>query len=114
MAAKAQGRLNAKQITLFDSVGFAIEDFSALGYVRDQLQATDLCEEHDPLAIPKSRAICSACCCGRLCSRQREDLDQADPTAVGDVCFQADAKLTSTTEMRRKLVTAPLVKWSRT
>ena len=26
------------QITLFDSVGFAIEDFSALRYVRDQLK----------------------------------------------------------------------------
>lgn len=32
------GRTNARQITLFDSVGFAIEDFSALRYIRDQLK----------------------------------------------------------------------------
>ena len=34
------GRTSDRQITLFDSVGFATEDFSALRYVRDQLQAT--------------------------------------------------------------------------
>ena len=37
---KEQGRTDDTQITLFDSVGFAIEDFSALRYVRDQIQAT--------------------------------------------------------------------------
>jgi ornithine cyclodeaminase len=52
ITAKAQGRRDAKQITLFDSVGFAIEDFSALRYVRDQLQATGLYEELDLLADP--------------------------------------------------------------
>ncbi|CAN7703467.1 ornithine cyclodeaminase [Mesorhizobium sp. LjRoot246] len=52
IAAKVQGRRDAKQITLFDSVGFAIEDFSALRYVRDQLQATGLYEELDLLADP--------------------------------------------------------------
>ncbi|RUX03464.1 ornithine cyclodeaminase, partial [Mesorhizobium sp. M8A.F.Ca.ET.023.01.1.1] len=52
IAAKTQGRQEAKQITLFDSVGFAIEDFSALRYVRDQLQATGLYEELDLLADP--------------------------------------------------------------
>ena len=35
---EAAGRRDARQITLFDSVGFAIEDFSALRYVRDQLE----------------------------------------------------------------------------
>ena len=34
------GRRDARQITLFDSVGFAIEDFSALRYVRDKLPGT--------------------------------------------------------------------------
>jgi len=34
----APGRNSPDQITLFDSVGFAIEDFSALRYVRDRLQ----------------------------------------------------------------------------
>ena len=49
---KAEGRAHAKQITLFDSVGFATEDFSALRYVRDQLQETGLYEELDLLADP--------------------------------------------------------------
>ncbi|MGH1351533.1 MAG: ornithine cyclodeaminase [Methyloligellaceae bacterium] len=31
------GRADNQQITLFDSVGFAIEDFSALRYIRDEL-----------------------------------------------------------------------------
>ncbi len=35
LAGQATGRDNASQITLFDSVGFALEDFSALRYVRD-------------------------------------------------------------------------------
>ncbi|MDX8446239.1 ornithine cyclodeaminase [Mesorhizobium captivum] len=52
MTGKAQGRKAPEQITLFDSVGFATEDFSALRYVRDQLQATGLYEELDLLADP--------------------------------------------------------------
>ncbi len=32
-----EGRRTPQQITLFDSVGFAVEDFSALRYIRDQL-----------------------------------------------------------------------------
>ncbi|MBZ9959626.1 MULTISPECIES: ornithine cyclodeaminase [unclassified Mesorhizobium] len=52
MTGKAAGRRDASQITLFDSVGFAIEDFSALRYVRDQLQRTGLYEELDLLADP--------------------------------------------------------------
>jgi ornithine cyclodeaminase len=52
MTGSAKGRTDAAQITLFDSVGFAIEDFSALRYVRDQLVATGLFEELDLLADP--------------------------------------------------------------
>jgi ornithine cyclodeaminase len=52
MTGAAVGRQNARQITLFDSVGFAIEDFSALRYVRDQLQRTGLYEELDMVADP--------------------------------------------------------------
>jgi ornithine cyclodeaminase len=48
----AEGRRSVQQITLFDSVGFAIEDFSALRYVRDQLQHTGLFQELDLLADP--------------------------------------------------------------
>ena len=49
---KAEGRRNAQQITLFDSVGFAVEDFSALRYVRDQLARTGQFMELDLLADP--------------------------------------------------------------
>lgn len=48
----ASGRTSDQQITLFDSVGFAIEDFSALRYVRDQLAETGLCHNLDLLADP--------------------------------------------------------------
>ncbi|MEP3330405.1 ornithine cyclodeaminase [Sedimentitalea sp.] len=48
----AKGRTSDRQITLFDSVGFAIEDFSALRYVRDQLPATGLYHPLDLLADP--------------------------------------------------------------
>ena len=37
LTGRAPGRRDARQITLFDGVGFAIEDFSALRYIRDQL-----------------------------------------------------------------------------
>ena len=46
------GRTSAAQITLFDGVGFATEDFSALRYVRDQLEGTGLYQQLDLLADP--------------------------------------------------------------
>ncbi len=49
---QAAGRRDDKQITLFDSVGFAIEDFSALRFVRDQLDSTGLFHALDLLADP--------------------------------------------------------------
>ncbi len=52
MTGKARAAPTHAQITLFDSVGFAIEDFSALRYVRDKLQATGLAEDLDLLADP--------------------------------------------------------------
>ena len=52
IAGQATGRSHADQVTLFDSVGFAIEDFSALTYVRDQLAATGLCDQLDMIADP--------------------------------------------------------------
>ncbi|MCA1491338.1 ornithine cyclodeaminase [Ensifer sp. NBAIM29] len=48
----APGRRDAKQITLFDSVGFAIEDFSALRYVRERLSGTDFYQNLDMIADP--------------------------------------------------------------
>ncbi|WP_428925448.1 ornithine cyclodeaminase [Marinibacterium sp. SX1] len=52
IAGQAPGRTSAGQITLFDSVGFAIEDFSALRYVRDALEETGLGHMLDLLADP--------------------------------------------------------------
>ncbi len=52
MTGKASGRMSDKQITLFDSVGFATEDFSALRYIRDQLEETGHYVELDMLADP--------------------------------------------------------------
>ena len=52
MTGKAEGRTNEKQITLFDSVGFAIEDFSALRYIRDQLEKTKQFQNLDMVADP--------------------------------------------------------------
>ncbi len=49
---EAEGRRDASQITLFDSVGFATEDFSALRYVREKLKGTDFYQEIDIIADP--------------------------------------------------------------
>jgi len=51
-AGGAPGRMDERQITLFDSVGFAIEDFSALRYIRDQLERTGAYVNLDLLADP--------------------------------------------------------------
>jgi ornithine cyclodeaminase len=48
----APGRHDARQITLFDSVGFAIEDFSALRYVRERLSGTEFYQNLDMIADP--------------------------------------------------------------
>lgn len=48
----APGRTSADQVTVFDSVGFAIEDFSALRYVRDSVDGTDFYEDIDLIANP--------------------------------------------------------------
>jgi ornithine cyclodeaminase len=52
MTGLAEGRRDSRQVTLFDSVGFATEDFSALRYVRDQLDSTGRFVELDLLADP--------------------------------------------------------------
>jgi ornithine cyclodeaminase len=48
----AEGRRDSRQITLFDSVGFAIEDFSALRYVHAKLKGTNFFQSIDILADP--------------------------------------------------------------
>ncbi|MGV0821209.1 ornithine cyclodeaminase [Martelella sp. AMO21009] len=46
------GRTDERQITLFDSVGFAIEDFTALSYVAERIKGTELYENLDMIADP--------------------------------------------------------------
>jgi ornithine cyclodeaminase len=52
LAGTAPGREHRDQITLFDSVGFAVEDFSALRYVQGRLVDFPMYEELDLLADP--------------------------------------------------------------
>ncbi len=52
IAGQTQGRTSADQITLFDSVGFAIEDFSALRYIAGKLQETGFYDQLDMIADP--------------------------------------------------------------
>jgi len=52
MTGAAPGRRDADQITLFDSVGFATEDFSALRWMRDQLDRVGHFTKLDLLADP--------------------------------------------------------------
>jgi ornithine cyclodeaminase len=49
---EATGRRLQDQITIFDCVGFAIEDFSALRYLRDLVEGTDFYNEIDLLTAP--------------------------------------------------------------
>ncbi|MEL6571100.1 MAG: ornithine cyclodeaminase [Pseudomonadota bacterium] len=48
----AEGRTAASEITLFDGVGFAIEDFSALRYVHGAVQGTPYFTHLDMIADP--------------------------------------------------------------
>jgi ornithine cyclodeaminase len=47
LAAKRPGRTSAADVTIFDSVGFAIEDFSLLRYLNDLSRTMDLHREID-------------------------------------------------------------------
>ena len=52
LTGSAPGRTSREQVTVFDSVGFAIEDFSALRYLRDAVDGTDYYTEIDLIADP--------------------------------------------------------------
>ena len=52
MTGTAKGRQSASEVTLFDGVGFAIEDFSALRYVHDQIKDTPYYIDLDLIADP--------------------------------------------------------------
>ena len=53
IAKLAAGRRSDSEITLFDSVGFAIEDFTALEYVRDEVEDTRFAGELDLITSPE-------------------------------------------------------------
>ncbi|GIG53682.1 ornithine cyclodeaminase [Demequina activiva] len=48
----ATGRTSDAQVTVFDSVGFAMEDFSALRFVRAAVAGTEFVEDIDIIADP--------------------------------------------------------------
>lgn len=52
IAGRAPGRTRAEQVTLFDGVGFAIEDFAALRYVHDRVKGTGFVQNLDMIADP--------------------------------------------------------------
>lgn len=52
IASQIPGRRTADEVTLFDSIGFAIEDFAALRYVRSKLDETGLFQNLDMIADP--------------------------------------------------------------
>ncbi len=52
LAGRKPGRTHAQQITIFDGVGFAIEDFSALRFIRDSIKGTPFYVPLDMLADP--------------------------------------------------------------
>ncbi|WP_342629536.1 ornithine cyclodeaminase [Nguyenibacter vanlangensis] len=58
VAGEDPGRRSACEVTIFDSVGFATEDFSALRYLRDKVQDTNFHTEIDLLAeLPDPRNL---------------------------------------------------------
>lgn len=52
LAGRAEGRVDTRQVTLFDSVGFAVEDFAALSYVLEKINAKGGTPELDLIADP--------------------------------------------------------------
>ena len=53
LAGRAAGRENAHQVTVFDSVGFALEDFSALRYLRELAEAADIGTRMELIPAPR-------------------------------------------------------------
>ncbi len=53
VAGEAPGRTDDAEITLFDSVGFAIEDFVALAYLRDDVAGTRFAGDVDLITSPE-------------------------------------------------------------
>ncbi|OEO30288.1 ornithine cyclodeaminase [Devosia insulae DS-56] len=83
LAGKAAGRSSADEVTLFDSVGFAIEDFSTLRYVRDlsraEIRDIDLIPDLDD---PKDLFGLLAAQSQRLAPRLGDAPAPGDPTSA--------------------------------
>ena len=54
LSGETVGRQSAEQVTVFDSVGFALEDFSALRYLRDVAEARDIGTKIDLIPEPSN------------------------------------------------------------
>jgi len=54
LTGQAVGRSTEEELTIFDSVGFAIEDFTALNFLNDRLAGTDYFEDLDLIAEPSN------------------------------------------------------------
>jgi ornithine cyclodeaminase len=52
LTGEIEGRVDDRAITLFDGVGFAIQDFSALRWLRDALKTSDRFQNLDMIADP--------------------------------------------------------------
>lgn len=52
LADRSPGRVAADQVTIFDSVGFALEDHAALRFLRDSVAGTELEKRIDIVAAP--------------------------------------------------------------
>ena len=61
----ATGRSDKNQITVFDGVGFAMEDFSALRRVRERLAGVDFTCSSISSPTRTTRAIYTACSCAQ-------------------------------------------------
>ncbi|MBG6084564.1 ornithine cyclodeaminase [Zhihengliuella flava] len=53
LAGEAPGRTTPEQVTVFDSVGFAIADFAALRYVYEAVEGTEFAQELHLVADPE-------------------------------------------------------------
>ena len=60
LSGKLAGRASDTQVTMFDSVGFALEDFSALRFIRDAAMAQQLGQAMDLIRSCMTRKICTS------------------------------------------------------
>ncbi len=75
------GRRNATEVTVFDSVGFAIEDFSTLRYLRELATRTGLCSTLDLIPdLPDPKNLFSRIAPGATPDTPPDTIQVATPT----------------------------------